>query len=339
MNIFVLDLDPKIAARYHVDKHVISQMKEGVQMLCTALLTYDNAVPLNSSGQPYKKAHENHPCTKWAAAGLLNYQWLWDLVSALCDEAEHRFGKDDYHITSIIRNGKLPREPKNFPRPATRTPFPNATNDWLKSDEAWDTKGKLSLLTAIDVYRLYYLVDKRYMTSTEYGKENIHWKSVHSLGKEFTDFDIWTNRGAPEFMGDRFYRQQCEYFGVKPTDLILMSRFPDAPESLKLRKKMERKLGAKTPTGRRGRATKADILAEIRELTGLEGLDGFLKLKMDEMLKVKLALPDITGGLDELPTGRLKKPYVAAVSSIIKADVDFSKMTVAELNEIIDKLS
>ena len=32
---------------------------------------------LNSSGEPYKPAHENHPCTKWVQEGLLNPDYLY----------------------------------------------------------------------------------------------------------------------------------------------------------------------------------------------------------------------------------------------------------------------
>ena len=36
MNIFVLDRDPEVAARYHCDKHVCKMILEAGQMLCTA---------------------------------------------------------------------------------------------------------------------------------------------------------------------------------------------------------------------------------------------------------------------------------------------------------------
>ena len=36
MNIFLLDKDPKIAAQYHCDKHVVKMILESAQMLCSA---------------------------------------------------------------------------------------------------------------------------------------------------------------------------------------------------------------------------------------------------------------------------------------------------------------
>lgn len=340
MNIFVLDADPKLAARYHVDKHVISQMKEGVQMLCTALLAWGNDVPTNRLGDPYKEAHPNHPCTKWVQEGLENYQWLWDLVQALVDEAKYRF-EGNYHIASIIEDGSLPRTPEHHPKPVARTPFANTTADWLKSCEGWDNRGALQTLTAVDIYRLYYIVDKFNMTAVDMQENNLHWQTKHTLGESFDEYSIWKKRGAPEFMSDRFYAQQCEFFGIKPTDLILMGRFPDSPESEKLRAKMERKLdklaGGGAPSKTR-RVTKADVLVEIRELIGHEGLDCLLKLTLPDLQKIKIALVSVMDNMVELemPTGRIKAPYIKLLNEFLGCDVDFSKMTLPGLKEVLE---
>lgn len=338
MNIFALHTDPKIAAQYHVDKHVISQMKEGVQMLCTALLHYDNPVPLNKSGDSYKEAYPNHPCTQWVIKGLLNYQWLWDLTYALCEEAEFRFG-GTYHIASIMRDGSLPRDPTNYPRPATRTPMANATADWLKCGDMWDDSTSFKLLTIVDIYRLYYIMDKCHMTAPEMAEHNIHWKSAHTLGAAFDDTSIWTKRGAPEFMSDRFYAQQCDYFGIKPAELIHMGRYPDSPDAIKLKAKMERKMGKKA-TGQVGtktkRRTKADVLVEIRELAECDKLDCLLKLTLEDMQQFKLALTTIDAeSVPGMPTGRLKAPYVNECKEFFGKDIDFNKLTVAGLKELL----
>lgn len=342
MNIFVLDLDPKVAAMYHCDKHVISQMKEGVQMLTTAMMDWGNTPPLNKSGVLYKKAHENHPCTKWVYAGLENYHWLWDLTYALVEEAEFRFG-GTYHIASIMRDGSLPRTPAQHPTPSTRTPFANATADWLKSSDSWDDKSSFQTLTAIDIYRLYYIVDKVHMTSVDMGEKNIHWQSKHTLGELFDEYSIWTKRGAPAFMSDRFYAQQCKYFGIKPAELIHMGRYPDSEDAKKLKAKMERKLGKKS-TGTVGSAkakktTKADVLVDIRELMGHEGMDCLMKLTLPDMQKVKLALIAMHENQTEcpdMPTGRTKAPYVAAAKQLFNCDADFSKLTIVGLKELLE---
>ncbi|BBL19229.1 hypothetical protein KIT04_060 [Vibrio phage KIT04] len=342
MNIFVLDLDPKKAAQYHCDKHVISQMKESVQMLTTAMIRWGNTPPFNKSGESYKKAHENHPCTKWVYEGLANYQWLWDLTYALVEEAEFRFG-NTYHIASIMRDGSLPRTPGKHPTPRTRTPFANATADWLKSSDNWDNKSEFLTLNAVDIYRLYYIVDKMHMTSVDMGEQNIHWQSKHTLGEHFDEYSIWTKRGAPEFMSDRFYAQQCEYFGIKPAELIHMGRYPDSEDAKKLKAKMERKLGRKASgsvtVAKSKKTTKADVLVDIRELMGHNGMDFLMKLTLPDMQKVKLALIAMHENQTEcpdMPTGRAKAPYVAAVKQLFNCDADFSKLTMVGLKELLE---
>lgn len=345
MNIFVLDLDPKVAARYHCDKHIISQLKESIQMLCSALLRHDNATPLTVAGTPHKGGYPNHPCTKWAGEGLLNYQWLWDLAYALGEEACYRFDKEPehYHNFMVLRNGSLPRNPENFPTPAMRTPFANATNEWLKDDAEWEVKGKLRLLTAIDIYRLYYIVDKCHMTAVDMQEANLHYKDEHKLGKVFDEFSIWTKRGAPEFMGDRFYAQQCEYFKIKPAELIHMGRYPEHEDSIKLRAKMERKLGSKstgTATTSSKRRTKADELIELSEVLAVtpKECDYLLKLTMPDMVKLRMAIPDVNRELElVMPTGRTKAPYIAAIMSVFpNTDIAFDKLTVVALKDLLE---
>lgn len=83
MNIFALDLDPTIAARMHLDKHIVKMPLESAQMLST----------LNAPHAPYKPTHKNHPCTLWAGATTGNYDWLVQLGMALCHEYTYRYGK------------------------------------------------------------------------------------------------------------------------------------------------------------------------------------------------------------------------------------------------------
>jgi len=87
MNIFVLDTDPKIAATYHCNKHVLKMILESAQLLCTALHFYGVA------SVPYRKTHENHPCSIWTRETRDNYLWVCSLGLALCSEYTDRYGK------------------------------------------------------------------------------------------------------------------------------------------------------------------------------------------------------------------------------------------------------
>ena len=94
MNIFYLHNDPYKAATYFYDKHKVKMILESAQMLCTAHHHYDNG-----DNVPYKKAHYNHPSTKWCRENKNNYRWLYNHMIALGDEYTARYGKTHLTIT------------------------------------------------------------------------------------------------------------------------------------------------------------------------------------------------------------------------------------------------
>ena len=109
MNIFVLDLDPKICAKYHCDKHVVKMILETAQMLYSV-----HWVVGTPPSFAYKLAHKNHPCSVWARTSLDNYIWLCKLGKFLCDEYSIRYcqiHKTSEHINWLSNN--LPNIPSN----------------------------------------------------------------------------------------------------------------------------------------------------------------------------------------------------------------------------------
>lgn len=91
MNIFVLDLDPRRAAKFHCDKHVCKMVLETAQLL-------SGVVHLNSPQDPrrpklYRLTHKQHPCAVWARQSFANYRWLLELGQALCEEYTYRYGR------------------------------------------------------------------------------------------------------------------------------------------------------------------------------------------------------------------------------------------------------
>lgn len=82
MNIFVLDKNPKLAAQYQCDKHVVKMILESAQLLCSP---FDEA--------PYRRTHYNHPCAKWVRQSADNFQWLVQHALALCAEYTFRYSK------------------------------------------------------------------------------------------------------------------------------------------------------------------------------------------------------------------------------------------------------
>jgi len=75
MNIFFLHKNPKLCARYHLDKHVVKMILETAQMLYSVHWYKELELPLDA----YKKAHINHPCSIWARTSVDNYIWLCKL--------------------------------------------------------------------------------------------------------------------------------------------------------------------------------------------------------------------------------------------------------------------
>jgi hypothetical protein len=59
MNIFVLDENPTLAAKYHCDKHIVKMAVESNQMLATAyhLLSNDKSWRKFPSEIPYRITH------------------------------------------------------------------------------------------------------------------------------------------------------------------------------------------------------------------------------------------------------------------------------------------
>jgi len=139
MNLFILSKDPKEAAQLHVDKHVVKMILEACQMLYSAhymveypeLQEIKSAVavskaqklldipksllhaPAQKNGSiGYRPVHLHHPCTKWIAASLQNYEWAVDLAVELGNEYHYRYGKEHScmeHALFLMENPpKLP---------------------------------------------------------------------------------------------------------------------------------------------------------------------------------------------------------------------------------------
>jgi len=117
MNIFYLSEDPRQAAEWMVDKHVVKMILETAQILSTAHRVLDGkeVVGKNEKGRKtthwvledsredilYKCTHKNHPSSVWARQSVENYNWLVDHLFALGDEYHYRYGKRHVSITKL----------------------------------------------------------------------------------------------------------------------------------------------------------------------------------------------------------------------------------------------
>jgi len=111
MNIFVLDLDPSIAAQMQCDKHVVKMVLETAQLLCSV---YSNGTA------PYKRTHYKHPCAIWTRECIENWQWLLEHGNALSKEYTFRYNKQ--HKTQSVLDWLHNNRPQ-LPSLGTTTAF------------------------------------------------------------------------------------------------------------------------------------------------------------------------------------------------------------------------
>ena len=90
MNIFAVDSDTEVCARWLDDIRLRKMVLESAQLLSNALYLWK--VRRTDYGI-YKPTHLNHPCTKWAAESEANFSWLFSLYISYCKEYTFRTSK------------------------------------------------------------------------------------------------------------------------------------------------------------------------------------------------------------------------------------------------------
>ena len=177
MNIFYLDSNPIKSAELHCDKHVVKMIIEYAQLMSTAHRVLDGDLyedrtannhrikrwrlsDSNMENVVYKASHINHPSAIWTRASDSNYQFVYDMFVALCNEYTHRYGR--VHLTEEKLKDLLQHLPNNI-----------ASADFVEPPQAMPDDVKTS--NAVDAYQNYYRVYKK-------------------------DFAKWTDRQIPSFM-------------------------------------------------------------------------------------------------------------------------------------------
>lgn len=151
MNIFVLHRVPRLAARYHCDKHVVKMITESCQMISTCLkvkYSYQHNIL-------YKVTHENHPCNKWLRESDGNLFWLLKLTKGLIHEYDIRYKKKNKFQTAreIVKHVSA----LNFlDKSQSMTAFKLAMPEEYMVDDA------------VSSYRDYYIFDKKSKGKLQY---------------------------------------------------------------------------------------------------------------------------------------------------------------------------
>ena len=160
MNIFVLDENPRIAARMHCDKHCVKMIIEHTQMLAAAYYhtlgisrkkeIAENQESVNNlffgfprkhedgSDHPYAITHVNHPCTVWTRESIENWNWLTECTKELCLEYTRRYSKT--HSVEAIVDWMIQNPPKLESK--KQSPFAKALPDCYKSYSVTDAYKK-----------------------------------------------------------------------------------------------------------------------------------------------------------------------------------------------------
>jgi len=142
VNLFVLDLDPVIAARAQCDRHVVKMTLETAQILASVSARYGRAAP-------YRPTHARHPCTLWAGETRENWAWTVEHGLALADEYARRYGRT-HASAEVVR---WCRDEGAQPPSGARTPFAQAMPEQYRRTDA------------VTAYRAYYVGEKAHFAA------------------------------------------------------------------------------------------------------------------------------------------------------------------------------
>lgn len=184
MNIFYLDHDPKVAAVYHCDKHVVKMIIELAQIMSINHRFLDGNPIKNGRSVTYlmddpqmeevlykvNRLHLYHPSTKWNRLSIDNYKWTFELFKELCNEYQYRYGK--IHSVWIRFKDVLINPPNNLSE--GKLTKPNYAFSGLKECIVDDP---------VESYRNYY-VTKRHKFNMK-----------------------WTGRATPSWFIDRIHEE------------------------------------------------------------------------------------------------------------------------------------
>jgi hypothetical protein len=149
MNIFYINEDPIIAAQELADDHIRKMQIESAQMCCTAHWE-------TGTEAPYKRAHWNHPSTKWVRESIQHYNWLVEHGLEICDQFTKRYGK--LHKTQSVLEWLKQNKPQISDNGFT--PPPQCMPEEFRMGDT------------IEAYKNFYINDKIKIKKLTYNKLN-----------------------------------------------------------------------------------------------------------------------------------------------------------------------
>ena len=169
MNLFVLDQDPKIAARYNCDKHISKLILEIAQMgaNCFTQEQLQHAPP-TQKGTPRKHSYYNHPVSIWMRKSKANFEWALEHAFELENERMYR-GYTSPHFSISFLQWCATNIVESCVGDAGLTPFAIA----IAPDKNCRKISGFESLDTVEKYRLYYKHDKPFAKWTR--REKPEW--------------------------------------------------------------------------------------------------------------------------------------------------------------------
>jgi hypothetical protein len=173
MNIFVTNIDPRIAAQELCDQHCRSKMQ--IESAILLQHCFDNqtllSAPHTKKGTPRKagKGYFNHPCAVWVRESKENFSWLVEHALEMFDERIHRWPQSTEHFTKLfIVWCKDNINKTSYCKGTKLTPFAVAINNNSNCKKIKD----FDKLLITEQYQEYIKLDKPFATWTTRAKPN-----------------------------------------------------------------------------------------------------------------------------------------------------------------------
>jgi len=149
MNIFVLDKDPMVAARMHMDAHIARQLMACAQLLSAAHVYLDGValarVRIPHLIETIRDGERDHRWAQWVRVSDINYRWVLDHMYALGMEYNERFGLPSPHGTLAY---ELALQPFGIPMCERHSEWPQTMPPQYRNSDP------------VEAYRNYYVFMK-----------------------------------------------------------------------------------------------------------------------------------------------------------------------------------
>ena len=203
MNIFVLSLDPILAAEDLCDKHIVKMCLETAQLLSTAARMCGA-----ETDDLYKSTHVNHPCSIWARSSRVNYRWLLLHGDAIGHEFARRYGK-------IHKSALVIQRARDFVELLPDTPmtdFAVAMPDQYKSS------------CPVESYRRYYAAEKKRIARWAHSFSPDWWpyQQIDVFSVNLMDTDYYEDKAALARWGNSLGGgwRKLDNYSKNPTQIV-----------------------------------------------------------------------------------------------------------------------